>query len=32
MKDVYISDRDTLTDDVEVELNMFGVLVLYEVG
>jgi hypothetical protein len=32
MKDMYISDRDTLTDDVEVELNMFGVLVLYEVG
>jgi hypothetical protein len=32
MKDVYISDHDTLTDDVEVELNMFGLLVLYEVG
>jgi hypothetical protein len=32
MKDMYIFDRDTLTDDVEVELNMFGVLVLYEVG
>jgi hypothetical protein len=32
MKDMYISDRDTLTDDVEVEFNMFGVLVLYEVG